>query len=350
MEDLLWRSYPDKYRYMACSSSYSQSAACFSHFHGNIDTDEGIQIQTPTKSSKFMEPGTCVYDDTLATVVFDALSTKRPHDFGMLGTASLGPVVQLDGTSADDSSPAVTQCLQEFVGNFGNPAQTLTCKSSANSLLNSSSSLSPPTRSNRRKKAVAEGRGHDLEASAECIGNSDVHKLVERQRRDKMKALCSTLISLLPEEFNKTKHTISDKLLEATKHIRHLQAKLIELGKKRDELNGTVKPFFGSSSVYKNLEAAHVRPSNALDKFQTIRVSKFGQGVQVTVNTFKNQTELSSLLMVLEEAEVYVVSATVSAINDRVFYCIHSKISDFRNFDSAVLQGRIDQLMNGNLP
>ena len=156
-----------------------------------------------------MEPGTCVYDDALATVVFDALSTKRPHDYGMLGTASLGPVVQLDLTSADDSSPAVTQCLQEFVGNFGDPAQTLTFKSLANSLLNSRNPLSPPTRSNRRKKAVAGGRGHDLEASADCIGNSDVHKLVERQRRDKMKALCSTLISLLPEEFRKVRFSLS---------------------------------------------------------------------------------------------------------------------------------------------
>jgi hypothetical protein len=54
--------------------------------------------------------------------------------------------------------------------------------------------------------------------------------------------------------------------------------------------------------------------------------------------------------MVIEEARVEAVSATFSAINDRVFYSIHSKLSDFRHFDSAVLYGRIDQLMNGNLP
>ena len=124
----------------------------------------------------------------------------------------------------------------------------------------------------------------------------------------------------------KTKHTISDKLLEAINHIRHLQAKLIEFEKKRDEQKATVKPFFGSSSVFKTLKTAQVRPSNVLDKFQTIRVSKFGPGIQVTVNTFKNQIEFSILLMVLEEAEVDVVSATVSAINDRVFYSIHSKV------------------------
>ena len=47
---------------------------------------------------------------------------------------------------------------------------------------------------------------------------------------------------------------ISDKLLEAINHIRHLQAKLIELEKKRDEQKATVKPFFGSSFCFQNSE------------------------------------------------------------------------------------------------
>lgn len=350
MEDLRTRSYP----YEPCSSSYSQSAACLPHYPANyIDTNAVIQIQTTTKSIKFMEPGTCIYVDAPAAVVFDAQSTKRPHDYGLLGTASLGPVAQLDQTGTDDSSPAVTQCWQKFVAKLGDPAQTLTCKSPANSLLNYSSPCFPPTRSHRRKKAAAGGRGdNDLEATVEGIVNSGVHKLVERQRRNKMKALCSTLISLLPEEVHrKTKHmTLSDKLLDAIKHIRHLQAKLIVIGKKRDESMATAKPFSDSSCVYKNLQASQVRPSNVRDKFQTIRVSKFGRGIQITVNASKNQIEFSSLLMVLEEAEVDVVSATVSAINDRVFYSIHSKLSDSLNFDSAVLRARIDPLMNGNIP
>ena len=64
-------------------------------------------------------------------------------------------------------------------------------------------------------------------------------------------------------------------------------------------------------SVFKTLKTAQVRPSNVLDKFQTIRVSKFGPGVQVTVNTFKNQIEFSSLLMVLEEDIVEVASVVL---------------------------------------
>ena len=204
MEDL-WRiSYP----YELCSSSYYQSPACIPHYPGNVDTNEGIQIQTPTKSSKFMQPGTCLCDDALATVVFDALSTKRPHDYGMLGTASLGPVVQLDLTSADDSSPAVTQCWQKIVANVGAEGQTLNSNSRADSSLNSSNPNFHRPTGNNRWKTAAGGGGHDRMAR-ESTENGHVHKVVERQRRSTMKTLCSTLISLLPEEYHKVRFSKS---------------------------------------------------------------------------------------------------------------------------------------------
>ena len=103
-------------------------------------------------------------------------------------------------------------------------------------------------------------------------------------------------------------------------YIRHLQDKVKELIKKRDELIllATVKPFSNNSSNAKTLQVLETLP--------TIRVSRFGSGIQVTANCFRNQIDVSSIVMVLEEAGVEVVSATVSAINDRVFYSIHSKV------------------------
>jgi len=107
-----------------------------------------------------------------------------------------------------------------------------------------------------------------------------------------------------------------------------LQNKLIELEKKRDVLkySATVNPFSNSFCNYKTLQAAELRSSDVRDKFQTIRVSKFGPGIQITVNIFKNQLDFSSLLTELEEAGLEVVNATVTAINDRAFYSIHSKV------------------------
>lgn len=92
-------------------------------------------------------------------------------------------------------------------------------------------------------------------------------------------------------------------------------------------LSSTVRPFSSSTSVYKTLQASQAGPSNVTETFPTIRVSKFSSGIQVTANIFKNQIDFSSLLSVLEEAGLEVVSATSSAINDRVFYSTHLKVS-----------------------
>jgi len=121
---------------------------------------------------------------------------------------------------------------------------------------------------------------------------------------------------------------LPDQLLEVIKYIHHLQNTLIELEKKKDELSlsRTVKTFSNASSFYKDLQVFEARPSNVAETFPIVRVSNFGPGIKVSANAFKNQIELSSLLMILEEAGVEVVSATVSAINDRVFYSVHSKV------------------------
>lgn len=351
MEDLL-RTHPYKYSYELCPSSSSPAVVRFPYYDGYTDTNEGNQIQSPTKSMNFVETGPCNDDDAVAAIIFDNLSTNRPHDYGLLGTTSLGPLVQLDQTAADDSSQAGTQCWQKFGANISDPFQTLTCSSPVRSLLSYTNPLFPPTRSRRGKRAAAGRGGHDNEASKDFIENAHLRKLVERQRRIRMKALCSTLLSVLPDEYRKTKCTLSDKLLEVIQHIRHLQNKLIDVEKQRDLLNFStaVKPFSDGSCIYKNLQASRARSSNVRDKFRTVRVSKFGMGIQVAVNIFKDQIAFSCLLNLLEEAGVEVVSAAVTAINDRVFYSIHSKLLDLRYFDTAVLQGRIDQLMIDNLP
>ena len=114
---------------------------------------------------------------------------------------------------------------------------------------------------------------------------------------------------------------MSDKLLEAIKYIHHLQDTLTELENKRDglKLSGNVKSLYSSSSVYKNLQASE-------ETFPTIRVSKFGSGIQVTANIFRNQIDFSSLLFVLEDVGVEVVSASLSVINDKAFCSIHSQV------------------------
>lgn len=331
-----WRGYPHP------SKPSSQEGACLPQDQGNVGTAEGVQNRTPIKSVNFGNPGGCTDVGNPAATLFDAFPSKSPHDYMMLGRASSGSLMKLGQTDDEDSSSPMSQCWQKFLGNFGDQGPTLTCNSGPNSLMKSRNPLLWPTRNRRWKEAAAAAGG----------GHAHVHKLVERQRRNTMKTLCSTLISLLPEEYHKKNYTLSDQLLEAVKYIDHLQDTLIQLEKRRDllSLSSTVRRFSSSTSVYRTLQASQAGPSNVTETFPTIRVSKFSSGIQVTANIFKNQIEFSSLLSVLEEAGLEVVSATSSAINDRVFYSAHLKLPEILHFDSGVLHRRIDQLMKGKLP
>lgn len=85
-----------------------------------------------------------------AGVIFCDLSTKRPHAYGLLGTASLGPAVQIDQIAKEDLSRAVTQCWKKLVANNGNPAQPVY------SLPSSRNPSLPPTRRVERRKRQQE--------------------------------------------------------------------------------------------------------------------------------------------------------------------------------------------------
>ncbi|KAH9330137.1 hypothetical protein KI387_002245, partial [Taxus chinensis] len=144
----------------------------------------------------------------------------------------------------------------------------------------------------------------------------DDHKWNERKRRHDMKSLCSLLASLIPPQYLKGKRSLSDQLLASACHIHDLKKNVQDLDKERESLRTEQ---FCEINV----------PIDGSSAFPAVRlICNAGSGIQICVNGFKQQVELSRILQLLDECGVEVDSASLSTVADKVFSTIQCKISD----------------------
>eukprot|EP01018_Ginkgo_biloba_P023629 Gb_26737 [translate_table: standard] len=158
---------------------------------------------------------------------------------------------------------------------------------------------------------IPAGHRRWIQAGA-CNSRKNVRKVIERKRRNDMKALYSVLRSLIPEESIKGKRSLSDQIQEAINYIHHLLKRVKELGQKRDEMRIS----------------------------DNIKIS-----VRIKVNTFKDLFVFSDLLLALEEHGLEVVTAVATEVNDKVFLTIHSKVSTPHRFECRALYNKLWALM-----
>ncbi|KAH9317658.1 hypothetical protein KI387_019427, partial [Taxus chinensis] len=149
-------------------------------------------------------------------------------------------------------------------------------------------------------------------------GQKGNHKFVERKRREDMKTLYFVLRSLLPEEYIRGKRSTAEHLSQTTEYIKHLQHKVKELTQKREETrNGIIG---GDLTFTEDLNF-----SVSSETFPTVKVITVGSGVLVSTNTVKSDMVLSDLLLTLENNGLDIVSASSSAMSDKIFHTIHAK-------------------------
>ncbi|CAK9311020.1 unnamed protein product [Citrullus colocynthis] len=189
------------------------------------------------------------------------------------------------------------------------------------------SSISPPLetdnvvsqnkRNGRRKKAVpnTENNENGEEMLDERKKRKLIHRDVERQRRQEMSSLYTTLRSLLPFECLKGKRSISDHMQEAVNYIQYMQRKIQQLSDKRDELRKLFDENTASVCITKML--------NSSKRDSVVVRSKNELGVQVVLDTaIKHRLLISNILHVLLGEGFEVLSCISNKLNERLIHTI----------------------------
>ncbi|OMO85924.1 hypothetical protein CCACVL1_09914 [Corchorus capsularis] len=166
-----------------------------------------------------------------------------------------------------------------------------------------------------------------------------MHREIEKQRRQEMATLYSSLRTLLPLEYIKGKRAVSDHMNGAISYIKDLQKRIEVLTAKRDELkklSNISSGYFdqgGSSSDQSNF------PSSAV-------VSHSVDGVEVVISTGlgPQALTLSRVLQLLLEEGLDVVSSISTRIDGGLMlHTIQSEVGDMRYVDIARLEQKLNE-------
>ncbi|KAK9672711.1 hypothetical protein RND81_12G119000 [Saponaria officinalis] len=157
-----------------------------------------------------------------------------------------------------------------------------------------------------------------------------IHREIERQRRQEMATLYSSLRSILPLEYVKGKRTTSDHIDEATKYIKDLERNIKMLRDKRVQLKETICSS-SNKSLHKNDGC-------------NVSIKSFSKSIEIEISTGvvdENPFPLSSVLKVLDEEGLDVVSCVSTRVNDRIIYVTHCQVEEVPSVDSCQLQRRL---------
>ncbi|KAF7813210.1 transcription factor bHLH118-like [Senna tora] len=186
-----------------------------------------------------------------------------------------------------------------------------------------------------------------------------VHREIERQRRQEMASLYSSLRSLLPLEFIKGKRSISDHMNEAVNYIKHLEKNIKELNAKRDKLKKfLVSNDNNSSNYYSETHIIKDEDEKEEEEEGTSRNTSFfsvheinnneGVGIEVTCG-FRDHKRLplSKLLqVVLEEDEgLEVVNCVSTQVNGRFILSVQCEVNNSDLVDLPALRRKIVDLV-----
>ncbi|KAJ8761626.1 hypothetical protein K2173_004402 [Erythroxylum novogranatense] len=144
-------------------------------------------------------------------------------------------------------------------------------------------------------------------------------KTLEKNRRNQMKALYSTLNSLVPHHRSGDPTSLPDQLDEAASYIKKLQTNLEKMKERKDILMGIYRP---PNTSIRTGTTMGWRPVQ-------IDIHQAGSTLEVVLTTGLDwQFMFNETIRVLHEEGADIVNASFSVVDDAIFHIIHSQVSD----------------------
>ncbi|XP_075642566.1 transcription factor bHLH36-like [Castanea sativa] len=193
---------------------------------------------------------------------------------------------------------------------------------------------------------MSKGRSHKIlstpDNNEENLGNNNERKIMrrdnERQRREQMASLYSSLRLLLPLEFIKGKRSVSDLINEAANYIKHMTEKIQGLQVERDQLKNPSN----STAFIPGIESSN----NCSLNYVTVRVSE--AGIEILMSSWLREEGflLSKVLELLLEEGLSVIRCASNKTSERLFLTIQSEVCDPTCFNLSELQQKLNAMCN----
>ncbi|PHT53050.1 hypothetical protein CQW23_07512 [Capsicum baccatum] len=199
----------------------------------------------------------------------------------------------------------------------------------------------PPNINAQKKRQPKRKIGNDENASDDFKLRRIIHRDIERQRRQEMSALYSSLRSLLPLQYIKGKRSVSDHMHEAVNYIKEMQANIKELENRKDLL---VKSSPLPNSIRRETENGST--NSFIDCTVTVSPCHCGIQISLSVDCKGKCFPLSKLLRELLKQGLNVVNCVSANANQRSLYTIQTEACDMNNVDHLALQQKVTDMAN----
>ncbi|XWS54169.1 hypothetical protein CRYUN_Cryun10bG0066500 [Craigia yunnanensis] len=171
-----------------------------------------------------------------------------------------------------------------------------------------------------------------------CSSAKVERKIIEKNRRNRMKNLYCRLNSLLPHHNSKEPLSQPDQIDEAVNYIKILQTRLKESREKKESLMGRKRSYRCPNTT------AETRASL---KSPEIRINEKGSAIEVALMTGQDsQFMFYEMIRILSEEGAEVLNANFSVVGNTIFHVVHAEIGAFGT--AKILMEKLNKFVHGS--